>query len=78
LVSNHYRGNLDLEAVRVKFGAGLTGEYAFGNNYALTFGLEYKGAGGALAFQNAYYSLERRWSMLPFPIERPATTAMTT
>jgi len=46
---------LDLEAVRVKFGAGLTGEYAFGNNYALTFGLEYKGAGGALAFQNAYY-----------------------
>jgi len=46
---------LDLEAVRVKFGAGITGEYAFGNNYALTFGLEYKGAGGALAFQNAYY-----------------------
>ena len=59
---------LDLEAVRVKFGAGFTGEYAFGNNYALTFGLEYKGAGGALAFQNAYY-LSKEDGNLPFQLE---------
>jgi hypothetical protein len=59
---------LDLEAVRVKFGAGLTGEYAFGNNYALTFGLEYKGAGGALAFQNAYY-LSKEDLNVPFELK---------
>lgn len=46
---------LELDAARVKFGAGVTGELAFANNYALTFGLEYKGAGGALAYENAYY-----------------------
>lgn len=60
--------DLDLEAVRVKFGAGLIGEYAFGNNYALTFGLEYKGAGGALAYKNAYY-YSKEDGNLPFQLE---------
>lgn len=46
---------VSLDAARFKFGAGLMSELAFANNYALTIGLEWKGAGGALAYQNAYY-----------------------
>lgn len=46
---------VEADAVRFKFGAGVMGEYAITNNYAFAFGLEWKGAGAALAFDNAYY-----------------------
>jgi hypothetical protein len=59
---------LELDAARVKFGAGITTEFAFADNYALTLGLEYKGAGGALAYDNAYY-LSNSDNKLPFELE---------
>lgn len=46
---------VESDAVRLKFGAGVMGEYAITNNYAFAFGLEWKSAGAALAFDNAYY-----------------------
>lgn len=46
---------VEADAVRFKFGAGVMGEYAITNNYAFAFGLEWKGAGAALAYENAYY-----------------------
>ncbi len=46
---------VEADAVRFKFGAGVMAEYAITNNYAFAFGLEWKGAGAALAYENAYY-----------------------
>lgn len=46
---------VESDGARMKFGAGVMGEYAITNNYAFAFGLEWKGAGAALAFDNAYY-----------------------
>lgn len=46
---------LEADAVRFKFGAGLMAEYAITNNYAFAFGLEWKSAGAALAYEDAYY-----------------------
>lgn len=48
------------DAVRFKFGAGVMAEYAITNNYAFTFGLEWKGAGAALAYENAYYESQQQ------------------
>jgi hypothetical protein len=39
-----------LDKVRAKLGYGLMAEYAFTNNYAITFGLEHKMAGASLDF----------------------------
>ncbi|HAP68455.1 MAG TPA: hypothetical protein DCR04_01795 [Flavobacteriales bacterium] len=41
---------VNLDKVRAKFGYGLMAEYAFTNNYAITFGLEHKMAGASLNF----------------------------
>jgi hypothetical protein len=46
---------VDLEGVRVKFGYGLMAEYAFTNNYALTFGIEHRMSGAELSFADAAY-----------------------
>lgn len=46
---------VDLDAVRVKFGYGLMAEYAFTNNYAITFGIEHRMSGAALSFADAAY-----------------------
>lgn len=51
---------LSADAVRFKFGAGLMAEYAITNNYAFVFGLEWKGAGAALAYENAYYESQQQ------------------
>jgi len=48
------------DAARFKFGAGLMAEYAITNNYAFVFGLEWKGAGAALAYENAYYESQQQ------------------
>lgn len=48
---------VELDGVRVKFGYGLMGEYAFTNNYAITFGVEHRMSGAALRFDNAAYYL---------------------
>jgi hypothetical protein len=41
---------INLDKIRTKFGYGLMAEYAFTNNYAITFGLEHKMAGASLDF----------------------------
>ena len=41
---------VNLDKVRAKFGYGLMAEFAFTNNYAITFGLEHKMAGASLDF----------------------------
>ncbi|MDA9120401.1 PorT family protein [Flavobacteriales bacterium] len=41
---------VNLDKVRAKFCYGLMAEYAFTNNYAITFGLEHKMAGASLNF----------------------------
>lgn len=51
---------ISADAVRFKFGAGLMAEYAITNNYAFAFGLEWKGAGAALAYENAYYKSQQQ------------------
>lgn len=42
--------NVKLDAAKVKFGYGITTEFAFGNNYALTVGVEHKLSGASLKF----------------------------
>jgi len=48
---------VDLDAIRVKFGYGLMAEYAFTNNYAITFGIEHRMSGAALSFTDAAYKM---------------------
>lgn len=44
--------DVKLDAVKFKFGYGITTEFAFGNNYALTVGLQHKMSGASLKFEN--------------------------
>lgn len=42
--------DVGLDAVKLKFAYGITTEFAFGNNYALTVGLQHKLSGASLKF----------------------------